>query len=95
MKQLLFGLAFAVIVGGGLTAIVLHATPQPTPVAEVQTATEATAGDCPPCPVGSSVCDVADLQAVYSAPVTSNTVSFEEPPLAPKREVLPPPREVK
>jgi hypothetical protein len=103
MKSLIIGFGVAVAAAGGATFLVLQAKPQPVvpastlpEVVELTQAQGYTDTPCPTCTSGSTVYDVADLQSIYSSPLkNTESVSFEEPPLAPKREVLPSPREVK
>jgi hypothetical protein len=103
MKSLIIGFGVAVAAAGGATFLVLQAQPKchtpPCSVSQLEALTEGqscTETSCPTCTGGSTVYDVADLQSIYSSPVkNTETISFEEPPLAPKREVLPSPREVK
>ena len=105
MKSLIIGFAVALAAAGGATFLVLQAQPKLTTSQPKVAPTEATRvtetpacqdAGCPTCTIGSTVYDVADLQSIYTKPVNSiETISFEEPPLAPKREVLPAPRAVK
>ena len=103
MKSLIIGFGVAMAAAGGATFLVLQAQPKPTtpatttPAESVPTTepTDCREG-CPTCTTGSTVYDVVDLQSIYSKPAGNiETISFEEPPLARKREVLPAPREVK
>jgi hypothetical protein len=103
MKSLLIGFGVALAAAGGATFLVLQAQPivitpaMTTPTESVPTTqpTDCTEG-CPTCTIGSTVYDVADLQSIYTKPAGNvEMISFEEPPLAQKREVLPAPREVR
>jgi hypothetical protein len=103
MKRLIFGFGVALTAAGGATFLVLQAQPKsviPAMTTPTESVPKTESTDCPEscltCTSGSTVYDVADLQSIYSKPASSiQTISFEEPPLAQKREVLPAPREVK
>ena len=105
MKSLIIGFSVALAAAGGAMFLVLQAQPKPYTAPTTQETFETVQvpdtpvcpeAGCPTCTSGSTVYDVADLKSIYSTPESKiETISFEEPPLAPKREVLPSPRELK
>jgi len=103
MKSLIIGFGVALAAAIGATFLVLQAqpksstaTPSTTTVTVQMTDSAVCPESCPTCNNESTVYDVADLPSIYMKPAGNiEMISFEEPPLARRREVLPAPREVK